>query len=232
MKPLTIILAEAGLELVPKEIQNHPAVVKNARKRGKKPSEVLLDISLHYKAMRRLDRWYKRGRPDIVHTSLLNAISSPLNMAGLLRIYVHTVNNVVIHIDPTTRVPRNYNRFVGLIEQVLTIGRAPPDSDKPLIWIENKNLSEFIREKKPAKVVIMHEQGTKLPLKILGEVFAKYMAEDKDLYVIIGAFQHGDFEKETLSLADELISIFSKPLDTWVVVSRIIEGIENALGIC
>ncbi|MEM4586704.1 MAG: 16S rRNA methyltransferase, partial [Desulfurococcaceae archaeon] len=117
-KKLHIALVESALETVPKEIIDHPAVVKNARRRGKKPWEVLLDVSLHYHAMKNLKDWFKRGRPDIVHVTLLEALESPLNRSGLLEIYIHTYGDYVLFIDPETRIPRNYNRFVGLIEQV------------------------------------------------------------------------------------------------------------------
>ncbi|MBW9140788.1 MAG: hypothetical protein K1T65_03670, partial [Candidatus Aramenus sp.] len=43
---VNVILLDSSLELVPSEISNHPSVVKNAKKRGKKPTEVLLDISV------------------------------------------------------------------------------------------------------------------------------------------------------------------------------------------
>ncbi|MEM1644511.1 MAG: 16S rRNA methyltransferase [Ignisphaera sp.] len=232
MKPLNIVLAEAGLELVPKEIENHPVVVKNAQKRRKKPSETLLDISLHYSAMKKLSKWYKRGRPDIVHISLMNALSSPLNIAGLLRVYVHTINDKIIHIDPTTRLPRNYNRFIGLFEQLLVAGLIPPGSEKPLLWVEEKNLREFVNMMNFDKVVLMEEHGVRKTIRVIGEELAKLMNEGKNICIIIGAFQHGDFEETTRSLAHEQVSIFHKSLDSWIVVSRVIEGVENALGLC
>lgn len=232
MEQLTIVLAEAGLELVPKDIQSHPSIVTNARRRGKKPSEILLDISIHFKAMKNLEKWYKRGRPDIVHLSLLNALSSPLNIVGLLRVYIHTINNILVHIDPVTRIPRNYNRFLGLFEQLLIMGKVPPNSDKPLLWIEQKTLKEFVKEMKFARIILMHEKGYRMSIKTLGTELAKLMKRDQKVCIIIGAFQRGDFEEETLSLTQERISIFQKPLDTWVVVSRVIEGVENALNIC
>lgn len=43
-------------------------------------------------------------RPDIVHRCLVTLQDSPLNKAGLLRVYVHTIDNVLIEIDPSCRV--------------------------------------------------------------------------------------------------------------------------------
>ncbi|MEM1541068.1 MAG: 16S rRNA methyltransferase [Ignisphaera sp.] len=231
MKPLTIVLAESGIELVPRSIQSHSSVISSARKRNKNPSQILLDISLHYRAMKKLNEWYKRGRPDIVHISLLNAFSSPLNIAKLLRVYIHTYDNRIIHIDPSTRIPRNYNRFVGLMEQLLLVGKVPPESANPLIFIEKKPLSVFISEKSFDRVLIMHEKGDLIPPSSLGISIVKDMKNDRNVCIIIGAFQHGDFRKEFLTISREHVSIFPKPLDSWIVVSRVIEGIENTLNI-
>lgn len=40
---------------------------------------------------------------------------SPLNRAGLLQVYIHTENNVLIEINPQTRIPRTFKRFAGLM---------------------------------------------------------------------------------------------------------------------
>lgn len=33
-------------------------------------------------------------------------LDSPLNRAGLLQVFIHTANNVLIEINPQTRIPR------------------------------------------------------------------------------------------------------------------------------
>jgi rRNA small subunit pseudouridine methyltransferase Nep1 len=43
-------------------------------------------------------------RPDIVHRCLLSLQDSPLNKAGLLKVFVHTLDNVLIEFDPSCRV--------------------------------------------------------------------------------------------------------------------------------
>lgn len=231
MHPLTIVLAESGLELVPKEIENHGAVVRSARRRGKRACDILLDISLHYSAMKLLPKWYKRGRPDIVHISLLLALSSPLNHAGLLRFYVHTLNDIIIHVDMKTRIPRNYNRFVGLMEQLLKNGRVPPNSSRPLMFIEEKPLHQFTYESGFDEIVLLHEKGVKQSLNALGNYIANLMSGGRRVCIVIGGFQHGDFEESTLKLATRKISIYSRVLEAWIVLSRVIESIESALNV-
>lgn len=46
---------------------------------------------------------------------LLMLLDSPLNKAGLLQIYIHTEKNVLIEINPQTRIPRTFDRFCGLM---------------------------------------------------------------------------------------------------------------------
>ena len=55
------------------------------------------------------------SRPDITHQCLLMLMDSPLNRAGLLQVYIHTEKNVLIEINPQTRIPRTFNRFSGLM---------------------------------------------------------------------------------------------------------------------
>lgn len=221
------MLAEAGLELIPKEIRSHPAVVSTARARGKDPGEMLLDISLHYAAAKELRDWRKRGRPDIAHVCLLVALSSKLNLAGKLEIVVHTYDNLVILVDPSVKIPRNYPRFVGLVEQLLLNGRVPPRAEKPLLWLFKGSLEDYLRSWRPDVVVILQESGEKVSPKRLAELLASYERPA----VIVGAFQHGDFSERTLRLSNLRFSISPEPLDAWYVVARVITSIEDEVGI-
>lgn len=60
-------------------------------------------------------------RPDITHQCLLMLMDSPLNRAGLLQVYIHTERNVLIEINPQTRIPRTFNRFCGLMGRSLFV---------------------------------------------------------------------------------------------------------------
>lgn len=223
---MKVILAEAAIELVPPEIARHPAIKKSAARRNKKPTNMLLDISLHYHAMRKLREKEKRGRPDILHVSLLELLSSPLNIEGKLRTYVHTYGDYGIIIDPSTRIPRNYNRFVGLIEQLLSEGKVPPDSDKPLMTAFPATFETLLKTINAKATIILSEDG-KLESP---ENICKHSLE-RDLPIVIGAFPHGNFSQEVIATAEEIYSIYHKPLDAWVVASRIIYACEKLLGI-
>lgn len=224
---LTIILAEAALETIPKQIINHPLIRKHSKKRGKKPSEMLLDTSYHYAAMKKLDEKWKRGRPDIIHITLLQILGSPANLQGKIKVYIHTRNNKVIYINPETRLPRNYLRFTGLIEQLFKTRKVPPKAENPLLEVRDMTLEELIEELKPTKIIILTSKGKpSTPQKIAKEIIL-----EENPVIIIGGFPHGDFNEETLKLSDEKVAIYPQPLETWTVASSIIYAYEEKLGI-
>jgi len=225
---LKLVLAEAALELVPRELWSHPAVYKSARKRGKRPGEILLDRSLHHAAMKGLSGSLKRGRPDIVHFCMLEALGSPLNRAGMLEVYVHTVGDYVIFVDPSTRLPRNYNRFVGLMEQLFAEGSVPPGSEKPLMWLKPMKLGALVRRLRPERVILLSERGERRRLREIAGLIASDLAGS---VVIVGAFPHGDFSEEAYSVATHVYSFYPETLDAWVVVSHLLALVADQVGV-
>jgi len=225
-RPLILVLLETALELVPLSIVNHPSVVKTAKRRKKPPGEILLDVSLHYHAMMNLENRHKRGRPDIAHVSLLEITESPLNKAGYLKTAIHTIEGHAIFIDPSTRIPRNYNRFVGLIEQLFKEGRIPPKSEKPLMYIKTITLSRLLEELGARGLILLRETCER---RTVSEIVKTAIVEK--MAVGIGGFPHGDFEESTIAQANLCYSIYDKPLATFIVVSRVISSAERHYGI-
>src|SRR3972149_700309 len=116
-EPVTMVLAEAAVELVPRSLRSHPSVVSNAQRQGRDPARGLLDSSFPPRAMRGLADAERRGRPDIAHFCALLAQGSRLNAAGRLRLLIHTCNDVVISVKPETRLPPLYDRFHAPVAQ-------------------------------------------------------------------------------------------------------------------
>jgi rRNA small subunit pseudouridine methyltransferase Nep1 len=224
---LNLIVGEAALELIPKEISDHPAVVKDAKRRGKKSFELLLDISKHYWAMKSLKDFWKRGRPDITHLILLNVLGFPASKRGLVKVYVHTINDMVITFHPSIRLPRNYNRFVGLMEQLFKVGRVPPNSDTPLMTIKACNLSNLINSIRPSKTILLTSAGERIHPNDL----AKMLVKEDNPAVIIGGFQEGEFSEENLKLADVKFSIYPETLDAWVVAAMVVHDYEIEMNL-
>lgn len=75
----------------------------------------LLNCDDHIGFLKKHNREPSSCRPDITHQCLLMLLDSPLNRAGLLQVYIHTEKNVLIEVNPQTRIPRTYTRFAGLM---------------------------------------------------------------------------------------------------------------------
>ena len=142
---LDLVFVETSLELVPPEILRHPSVKRNAKRRGKRAEETLLDRSLHHYAMDRLSDAEKRGRPDILHFCMLEAMGSPLNRKGHLRLWVNTLQGYNIEVAPSTRPPRDCLRFNSLMEQLFVNGQVPPDSKEPLMKLSKAYLEDLVK---------------------------------------------------------------------------------------
>jgi rRNA small subunit pseudouridine methyltransferase Nep1 len=224
---LFLILAESSLELIPEEIWGHPAVRRSARRRGKGPGELMLDRSLHHFAMRQLPNSGKRGRPDIVHAALLGALGSPLNEEGLLSICVHTVGDMIIEVNPRARLPRNYNRFLGLMEQLFARGSIASASGEELLRMRPGRVRDLIGALGPSRVLAFTRAGTPRTMRDC----ARELVCCGRPAAIVGGFPHGGFSEETLRAADATASVDRESLDASLIVSRLICEFEGALGL-
>ncbi len=211
---LTLVLADAELEPVPLPLQGHPSVRTSARRRGRSPATVLLDSSLHHPALKKFPEGERRGRPDIVHLFLVLCLDSVLNARGQLRTLVHTRNDDVIHIAPGTRIPKNYPRFVGLMEDFFQKGAVP--EDKPLLTLERQKPLDRLLAEFPSPKWVFKEGGD--PVNLWTE-FAKL---EGDLVAVVGGFPHGDFRSPVSRLCDRAVSIHEEPLRAWTVTSEIL----------
>ncbi|MCX8204590.1 MAG: 16S rRNA methyltransferase [Candidatus Nezhaarchaeota archaeon] len=223
---ITLALTESSLELIPEELWSHPSVKRNAKRRGKKPGDMLLDLSLHFAAARRLQGWERRGRPDIVHTTLLYTLSTPLCKKGMLRIYIHTVAGLVIEVKHDTRIPRNYNRFVGLMEQLLKEGQVPREGEA-LMKVVGKGFNVILEAVKPSLIILLTDRADLVRPRKLAELLISELSP----LLIVGGFQRGDFSPYFYEIADLKASIYPEPLNAWVAASIVLHSIEEALDL-
>jgi rRNA small subunit pseudouridine methyltransferase Nep1 len=227
-----LVLVEAALQLVPVEIQSHHQIKQYASRRQKRPNEVLLDRAFHHIAMQKLARTSyatpadKMGRPDIVHNTLLQVLETPLNWEGHLLVFVHTQDDHVISISPKVRLPKNYVRFVGLIEQ-LFLEKRVPKSGHPLLSIEKMTLRQLVEKIMPSRVLGFSTIG----IPVLMREAANSAAKSDDPMIFIGAFPRGHFTEGTSRLAEKILRVDHEPLDAWIVAGRFVYDFEWAIGI-
>jgi rRNA small subunit pseudouridine methyltransferase Nep1 len=224
-EPVALILAEASVELVPRGLRAHPSVVANAQRQGRDPARVLLDSSFHHRAMRGLADAERRGRPDIVHFCALLAQGSRMNVAGRLRLFLHTRDDVVIAVKPETRLPRVYDRFKGLIEQVLVEGAVP--KDERFLTVEEGGLKELVARLAPPRVILFTLKGERTTLS---KAFPQKRKIDGTA-VVVGAFPRGEFSPATAALATDTVSIAEEPMEAWSVEAEILHRLADADGL-
>ena len=222
MSNLSLILAESSLEMIPKEIQNHSSVISHSKKLGKSPSNILLDNSWHYAAMKGIQNENKRGRPDIVHFSLLEACSIPLYFEKKLTIYIHTLNDKVIKVGDDVHLPKSFHRFAGLIEKLFYEKKIESDGKK-LLEINDMNFSKLIEEINPKNVIGLSSVGK--PSSFCDVV--KHLSENS--CIVIGGFQKSHFSDSTVSKIDQLVSIDSESLESHIVTARILYEYEKTI---
>ena len=216
----SLIIAESALELVPSKIASHPAVANQAKRTGKKPQEMLLDISYHYAAMRRLPDAYRRGRPDLIHICLMNSIHTPLFLQDNLQIFIHTRDDTVITIGKGARLPKSYPRFVSLIGQLYQ-QKTIVSEGNILLGSERGTFSDLINRLRPKKVIGLSRIGDKSSF----EGVAKALPERG--CIVVGGFPRGHYNRGTVKAMDKLISVHDLPLEAHVVIARSIYEIEK-----
>ena len=229
---LHIILLECALELVPSEISSLKQVQKHAARRGKKPTELLLDQTHHGRSMTKLSESERRGRPDITFLSLMSILETPLCKECLVSAHLHLQDGRIIEIRSDVRLPRNYERFVGLMEQLLLKGRVPPEGD-PLLHFVEVSLEDLLSKLKADSggtiTLLAIEGGQKTTIESLRNQFP----QDTSTPVIvgIGAFPHGNLPEEIISLFDTTVELDRDVMMAWHVCAEILWTYSMSLGI-
>lgn len=161
-------------------------------------------------------------RPDITHQSLLMLMDSPLNRAGLLQVYIKTEKNVLIEINPQTRIPRTFKRFAGLMVQLLhKFSIRANDSTTRLLKVIKNPITDHLPV--GCKKYAMSFSASKVvPCKDL------VSTEEEPVAIVVGAFAHGQLK---LDYTEGDFSISNYPLSAAITCSKLCNAFEEAWGI-
>jgi len=202
---LIVVLEQANLEIV---------------KAGK--DFELITCDEHMSLIRKFKKDPAFCRPDITHQCLLMLFDSPLNRAGLLQVYIHTKQKVLIEINPQTRFPRTFKRFANLMVQLLhkLSIRSSQGSEKLLRTIKNPITLHL---PPGARKIGTSFQAEKLvhPRELVPE-------EDRPVVVVIGAQAHGPAD---VDYTEESVSISQYPLSAALACTKIVSAFEEVWGI-
>jgi rRNA small subunit pseudouridine methyltransferase Nep1 len=219
---LSLVIAESALELIPLELQRHNSVTAYARKFGKKPSEILLDVSWHFASMRGIKNEIKRGRPDLVHFSLLEACSIPLYFENKMNVFVHTIDDKVISLGQNVRLPKSYHRFIGLVEKLYATKQIK-ENNNILLALKNMSFGDLIEKINPEYTIALSSKGIKNSYQKLAE-------EIKDnTCLVIGGFSKGQFSDNIREYFDKMVAVDKDPLEAHIIIARVLYEYEKRI---
>ena len=215
---LRLIIGESALEIITDNMINN----LNKNQNFKNFHNKILDKNIHSDIIKKLDNSNKRGRPDIIHFSLLESIDSPLYKNDDVEIYVHTDNDYVIKIGKKLRLPRSHLRFNGLIEKLFKTQKILSNK-KSLIDLSKIELKSLIKQFDNSHVIGLSRLGKQSSYQDI----ARKLSDIKNPVLIIGGFSRGQFSKNTLKNVNELLSVSKLPLSSHTVISRVLYEYEK-----
>jgi rRNA small subunit pseudouridine methyltransferase Nep1 len=220
-KRLIVILENASLETV---------------KCGKKFE--LLNCDDHKSILKKHGRDLSSARPDIAHQvcqstyliylimrntlqCLLMLLDSPLNRAGLLQVYIHTERNVLIEVNPQTRIPRTFPRFCGLMVQLLH-KLSIHASDGPM---------KLLRVIKNPITIHLPAGCRKIGTSFNADKCVKvkdYAPDNQPIVFVVGAMAHG---RVSVDYTEKDIAISEYPLSAALTCAKLCCAFEEAWSV-
>ncbi|CAB9516027.1 small subunit methyltransferase NEP1 [Seminavis robusta] len=171
-------------------------------------------------------------RPDILHQELLALLDSPLNKAGMLKIYIQTSKNVLIDVNPAIRIPRTYKRFAGLMVQLLHKLKIKASSESTTLLKVIKNpFSQYLPP--GTRCYGMSCEGTLYSPVAMAKALVPAVPDDSPAPTcfVVGAMSTGHVTIEDHPYIEKMMSVSEYPLSGAAALSRLTFGIEHHWGI-
>jgi len=183
----------------------------------------LLNIDQHRGILNRAGRDFSTARPDITHQCLLMLFDSPLNRAGLLQVYIRTNNNVLIEINPATRIPRTFPRFAGLMVQLLhKYSVTAAESSVKLLKVIKNPVTDHLPP--GCRKILMSYSADSAPVKPSTLV----PKDEEPVVIVVGAIAKGSINTD---YTEENFSISNYPLSAALTCSKLCDAFEEAWGV-
>lgn len=175
--------------------------------------------------MKRLPDSLKRGRPDIAHFALMEALSTPLFMNMMLKVYVHTINDKIIAIADNLRIPKSYFRFERLMVSLFRDNVIKSNEGTILMELSDGTFADLIDMIKPNMVIGLSTVGVQSKAQKVAEN-ARSVDHSS---LVIGGFAKGHFSENVTKSLGPTYSISNLALETHVVIARILYECEKVL---
>jgi len=175
--------------------------------------------------MKRLPDSLKRGRPDIAHFALMEALSTPLFMNMMLKVYIHTINDKIIAIADNLRIPKSYFRFERLMVSLFRDNVIKSNEGTILMELYDGTFADLIDMIKPNMVIGLSTVGVQSKAQKVAEN-ARSVDHSS---LVIGGFAKGHFSENVTKSLGPTYSISNLALETHVVIARILYECEKLL---
>ncbi|NXA29038.1 NEP1 methyltransferase, partial [Ibidorhyncha struthersii] len=161
------------------------------------------------------------GRCCRCRASLLMLMDSPLNRAGLLQVYIHTQKNVLIEVNPQTRIPRTFDRFCGLMVQLLhKLSVRAADGPQKLLKVIKNPVSDHLP-------VGCMKIGTSFAVPKVSDL-RELVPTAEPVTIVVGAFAHGSVN---VDYTEKTVSISNYPLSAALTCAKITTAFEEVWGV-
>ncbi|CAG9857187.1 unnamed protein product [Phyllotreta striolata] len=177
----------------------------------------LLNCDDHTHILRSNNRDVGSCRPDITHQCLLMLFDSPLNRAGLLQVYVHTANNILIEINPQTRIPRTFKRFAGLIVQLLHKFSVRAEDGPKLLKVIKNPITDHLP-------VGVKKIGTSFSSNLVKNCRDLVPKDEEPIVFVIGALARGSID---IDYTEDTVSISNYPLSAALTCTKLCSAFEE-----
>ena len=195
-----------------------------------KKNPQIINCDEHYKIIKSMKKKLDEFRPDIIHQCLLNLFDSPLNKVGLLQVYIHTSKNILIEINPKTRMPRTFKRFLGLFTQLLLKNEIrASDTNEILMRVVNSKIENIVGENTPK--ILLSSKGRLIDIDTYSKnLNSAGQGKNSNICFIIGANPKGDIDP-MIKYNDDCVSLSSFDLDSNIVCAKICSSFEKVWDI-
>ena len=185
---------------------------------------VLLNADEHGGFLRKHKRDPAEARPDILHQCMLILLDSPLNKAGLLKIYVRTERGVLIDVSAQIRIPRTFKRFCGLMTQLLfKLSIRASNGPHKLLKVIKNPVTDHLPPN--AHIYLLSVTGRLVSMPKI----VPTLPSDGPVVFVAGAMAHGKVEPEYQ--VEDTFAISEYPLSGAAALGRLMNAFENHLGI-
>jgi len=185
----------------------------------------LLNSDKHASFLKKQKKDPAEYRPDILHQCLLMLMDSPLNRSGMLQVFIHTERNVLIEVNPQTRIPRTFERFAGLMVQLLhKLQIRAADGPQKLLKVVKNPVTSHLPLGCPVLGTSFHADEFIHPRDLV----PKGAKSESPIAIVIGSMARG---KVTVDYTERELKLSSFPLSAALTCAKICGAFEDEWGI-